>query len=200
LSSSSLLLLSDGEHAGEEKPLACGGGDLPLGGIFVGEQVSLVLASSLRRGGCFKSSRFCGDLFPAIGRCTGGGGIYSRRSWRGSYRWAFNASYAARRCQVTGCFSGFNAFGSLDGSGERNRRSAELLSPSRRHEDRRTPWKKRIFENSSLDLVCLYLFFQGVLCNWGCTQMQISMKSPPFSQKKRKWRNCSNLIWMEHAI
>jgi hypothetical protein len=30
----------------------------------------------------------------------------------------------------------------------------------------------------------LYLFFQGVLCNWGCTQMQISMKSPPFSQKK----------------
>jgi hypothetical protein len=47
----------------EEKPLTCGGGDLPLGGIFVGEQVSLVLASSLRKGGCFESSRFVGTFF-----------------------------------------------------------------------------------------------------------------------------------------
>jgi hypothetical protein len=43
-----LFFLAALEHTGEEKPLTCGGGDLPLGGIFIGEKgfVCLVLSQA----------------------------------------------------------------------------------------------------------------------------------------------------------
>ena len=47
-----------------------GDGDATTNGGFVRKG----LASSLRRGGCYKSSPFCGIHFPAAGRCASSGG------------------------------------------------------------------------------------------------------------------------------
>ena len=47
-----------------------GDGDATTDGGFVRKG----LASSLRRGGCYKSSPFCGIHFPAAGRCASSGG------------------------------------------------------------------------------------------------------------------------------
>jgi hypothetical protein len=111
-----------------------GAGSFYLGCIFVGVQVRFlflrgvsgddgfvrnVLVSSLRRGGSCESSRFCGALVPVVGRCAGGGGTGSRRSWRGSCRWVFSASDVTRWCRVAGSCGSFHAFGFLDDSGER---------------------------------------------------------------------------------